>query len=179
VSIDLIYDTETTNLIANTLKAIDKQPHIIEFYGCLVDRDTQETIDELDLLIKPPVSITAEITKITGIKPEMVADAPTFYAVAGQIRDMFARADRLVAHNLSYDMQMIDFEFRRLGVVIPMPKDRICTVEQTEHLNGFRLNLNDLHEYLFGEPFKGAHRAKVDVMALRRCYFELIKRGEI
>jgi hypothetical protein len=53
---------------------------------------------------------------------------------------------------------------------------RICTVEQTQHIKGFRLNLSGLHEFLFGEKFSGAHRAKVDVAALVRCSSEMFKR---
>ena len=42
-----------------------------------------------------------------------------------------------------------------------------------------RLNLNKLHELLFGKEFTGAHRAKTDVHALVRCYHELMNRGVI
>lgn len=177
--IDLIFDTETTGLTENSLRSLDKQPHIIEFYGCLLDRDTFTVVGELDLLIKPPIKITPEITKITGITNDMVRDAPRFADVAGSISDLLSKADRKVAHNEAFDHQMLLFEFARLDICVPFPKERICTVEQTEHINGYRMKLTDLHEYLFGTPFKGAHRAKVDVEALTRCYVELIKRGEI
>ena len=180
--IDLIFDTETTGLIDNTLKPIDKQPHIIEFYGCLIERDSGDMVAELDLLIKPPIVISKEITKITGITNEMVCDSPVFRSVASQIETFVNRADRWVAHNLSYDLQMLKFEIQRCDkTILRVFKnvDLLCTVEQTEHIKGHRLKLTDLHEYLFGEPFKGAHRAKVDVEALTRCYRELIKRGEI
>lgn len=176
--LDLIFDTETTGLIDNTLKPLDKQPHVIEFYGMLVDRDTFEIKSELDLLIKPPIPITAEITKITTITNEMVVDSPTMSEVYIQISDIMNHADRWVAHNLAYDLQIMKFEAQRLGKTLTAPQ-LLCTVEQTEFIKGYRLSLNELHEYLFGEPFKGAHRAKVDVQALYRCYVELIKRGDI
>lgn len=175
---ELIFDTETTGLIDNTLKPLDKQPHVIEFYGMLVDRDTFEIKCDLDLLIKPPVTITPEITKITTITNEMVADAPVMSEVCTQILDIMGRADRWVAHNLAYDLQIMKFEAQRLGKTLTIPS-LLCTVEQTEFLKGHRLSLSDLHEYLFGETFKGAHRAKVDVQALYRCYVELRKRDLI
>lgn len=175
--IDLVFDTETTGLIDNTLKRLDKQPYVIEFYGMLVQDGN--LVSDLDLLIKPPIPISKEITKITGITNEMVKNSPSFQEVAGQIANFFSQADRTVAHNLTYDLQMIEFEFNRLGMIIPMPSKKLCTVEGTEHLKGHRLKLTELHEYLFDVPFKGAHRAKEDVEALNRCYQELTKRGEI
>jgi DNA polymerase-3 subunit alpha len=41
------------------------------------------------------------------------------------------------------------------------------------------MKLADLHEFLFGEGFEDAHRAKSDVMATVRCFIELCKRGDI
>ena len=173
----LIFDTETSGLINNTLKPLEKQSHIIEFYGCLCD-DEGVIVDELDLLIKPPIPVTKEITKITGISQEMVANRGPFAEYAKQIAEFVNRTDLWVAHNLSYDLQILRFEFQRLGMIVPV-KRLLCTVETTEHIKGHRLSLTALHEHLFGEPFKGAHRAKEDVMALKRCYDELRKRGEV
>jgi hypothetical protein len=57
--------------------------------------------------------------------------------------------------------------------------DKICTVEQTVHLKGYRVSLSVLHETLFGMPFTGAHRAKVDVSALLFICKELYRIGEL
>jgi hypothetical protein len=73
---------------------------------------------------------------------------------------------------------MVEIEMQRHGCDIIWP-EKICTVEMTEHMDGFRLSLTALHEKLFGEAFKGSHRASADVHAMKRCYSELIKRGEI
>ena len=59
------------------------------------------------------------------------------------------------------------------------PKRHICTVEASYHYNNKRMKLQDLHEFLFGEGFTDAHRAKSDVMATVRCFIELVKRGDI
>lgn len=171
----LLFDFESTGLIDNTLKPLDKQPHAIEFYGMLIDNETFDIIDELDTLIKPPVTITAEITKITGITNDMVANAADFSVVGHEIEYFVERSNRLVAHNLSYDLQLMKFEYQRLGKTIKFPQ-LFCTVEQTNWIKGYRLSLTELYEYLFDEPFKGAHRAREDVQALFRCYQELIKR---
>lgn len=174
----LFNDYETSGLLKPCPIPIEKQPHSIEYYGCLVDAQSLEIVSEFDTLIKPPIQITAEITKITGITNEMVADAPSFAQVADEIEKQFNSASRMVAHNASYEREITTIEFKRLGREIKMPRV-FCTVEQSFHLLGHRQKLGDLHELLFGEKFSGAHRAREDVDALLRCYKELINRGEI
>ncbi len=174
----LFMDYETTGLLKPCVVPLDKQPHSIEYYGCLVDSETLEIVSELDFLIKPPVTISAEITKITGITNDMVADAPKFGEIAEQIKTQIQQADRLVAHNASYERDMTLIEFQRLGIEIELPRI-FCTVEQSLHVRGYRQKLGDLHEFLFGERFSGSHRAREDVHALLRCYKELVNRGEI
>jgi hypothetical protein len=73
---------------------------------------------------------------------------------------------------------MIDLEAKRLNRVIKWPP-LVCTVEQSIHYKGHRMNLGDLHEHLLGVRFSGAHRAKEDVDALVRCCVEMRKRGDL
>lgn len=176
--IDLLFDTETTGLTRPSIAALDKQPYVIEFYGMLVDRNTWAVVDELDILINVPVKLDKDITRITGLTDDDLKDAPKFNEISAQIRGLVGRADRVVAHNLSFDMEMLDIEFARLGDTMQWP-EAVCTVEETEYLQGYRLSLTALHEFLFGEGFKGAHRARDDVQAMFRCYRKLVEMGEI
>lgn len=173
----LIFDTETTALISNSLLAEKHQPQVIEFYGALFEGEEQ--VGELEFFCDPGKPLLEEITRITGIRPDQVAGQPSFGYYSEAVTQMIESADRVVAHNLSYDMAVINFELRRLGESVQWPADKVCTVESTEHLKGHRLNLSSLHELLFGVPFSGAHRARADVEALARCYHELVRRGEI
>lgn len=175
----LCLDTETTGLIDNASTPLDKQPAIIEWFSCTVDTDSGEISDELELLVKPNKPISAEITRITGIDDEMVKEARSFADVAPSIREKIESAQIACAHNLSFDREMTNLCFRRLDQYLQWPKRQICTVESSIHLRGIRLNLQTLHELLFNERFKEAHRARNDVMALVRCVIELAKRGEI
>lgn len=174
----LFNDYETSGLLKPCPVPPEKQPHSIEYYGCLVDAETLEIVSEFDTLIKPPISISKEITKITGIDNAMVANAPRFAEVADKIEEQFNAASRMVAHNASYEREITTVEFKRLGREIKMPRV-FCTVEQSFHILGHRQKLGDLYQYLFEERFSGAHRAKEDVHALLRCYKELVNRGEI
>lgn len=175
----LFFDTETTGLLENSLMPIHKQPHVIEFFGVVFDENEQE-LGSLDLLLKPPVKLDEVITRITGLKDEDLADKPTFGQMATTIATFLDDTDVLLAHNLSFDMQIMAYEFERAGIAVPWvehPIELICTVEATEHLKGYRLSLSDLHLELFGEVFQGAHRAQADVRAMAKCYFEAMRRN--
>lgn len=175
-----LFDTETTNLIHNTLQPLHKQPHIIELFGLVLD-DQQDwaEVGTINWLIKPPVPIEAKITEITGITNDMVATAPAWAEKAAEFISFMTPIDVVVAHNLSYDMAVVSFEMQRSGLPLRWPERRTCTVEATEHLKGYRLKLVQLHELLFGVGFEAAHRAENDVRAMARCYVELHKRGEL
>lgn len=179
----MVFDTETTGLIKNRTLKLDRQPEVIEFYACSVNLKTGKISKELDFLIKPHKPLADKpapgekktITDITGITNTMLADAPPFKSVAKQIIKMLESAPLLIAHNASFDREVIDIELERLKLKIKWPRV-LCTVEQTIALKGFRLSLSNLHNELFKEPFTGAHRAKQDVAALVRCCKELVKR---
>lgn len=175
----LIFDCETTGLIKNRLVPLDQQPRIIELFMHLVDNQSGETLEELEFFCDPGIQIDSIITRITGIKPEQLRGQPAFRNFAPQVVEMIGKADALVAHNLSFDMAMVENDLKRAGHEAKWNHRLICTVEQTEWIRGHRLNLSALHEELFGEPFAGAHRARVDVDALTRCFLELVKRGEL
>ena len=175
--ITLVFDTETTDLIKNKLLPLERQPHIIEFFGITLDPEGNQ-LDQYHYLFKPPMKLSEDVKRITNITDEMLADAPPFASAAETIKELIEKHDEVVAHNLSYDMGVVDFEMKRCGLTIEWPIPT-CTVEGTEHLKGFRLNLGALHELLFGEKFDGAHRAENDVMALANCFRQLRSMGEI
>ena len=174
-----IFDTETTGLVKNSLVPLEQQPRIIEFFGHTVDSSTGEVISEIEFFCDPGIEIEPVITRITGIKPEDLKGQKPFSHHARQVAGMIGAADAVVAHNLSFDMALVSFEMERGKEALTWPERLICTVEQTEWMKSHRLNLSSLHEELFGEAFSGAHRARVDVAALTRCFLELCKRGDM
>lgn len=173
--IDAVFDTETTGLIKNHRLPLSAQPKVIEFYGELVNRRTGEVIEELEFMANPGFPLEAIITQITGLTDADLKDKPPFSANIQRVIDFFGKADRAVAHNISYDKGMLTFEARRSETEIVWPASMICTVQKTEHFMGHRLNLSKLHNHLFGKPFEGAHRAREDVKALTRSYLELVR----
>jgi DNA polymerase-3 subunit epsilon len=183
--IAVVFDTETTGLVANHSIKPDSLPEIIELYAAKVNLKTGKIMKELDTLIKPSRLLSDKpelgskktITQITGITNAMLSDAKPFVAHADEIVKMLTSAEFVIAHNVSFDKEMIDIELERLKRKIKWPR-AICTVEATAHIKGGRMSLTKLHEYLFGKAFD-AHRAKSDVEALIRCSCELYKREMI
>jgi DNA polymerase-3 subunit epsilon len=98
-----------------------------------------------------------------------------------------AAAKVVVAHNAGFDGSVIAAEYMRLGLKPPfIPSSMICTmIQSTDYcrLSGPYSNkwpkLDELHMFLFGTVFGGAHDAGVDVAACARCFFELVGRGVI
>jgi DNA polymerase-3 subunit epsilon len=169
----LFFDTETTALFSNSLLEIGQQPRIIEFYGMIMD-DTQLVHQTLGFRCNPGISLEKKVTEITGIKDEDLANEPPFGMFRQTVSRLLMEADAIVAHNLSYDMAVLSAEYKRFDADNPpFPWERICTVEATEYIKGYRLNLTGLHQYLFGEAFTSAHSAEADVKAMARCFWEL------
>lgn len=166
--ISLIFDTETTGLPLHPKAKPELQPHIIEWGGMLVDEEGDE-IAALNFLINPGIPLPAIITKITGITPEDLVGAPRFADVSDQIREMFARADQLIAHNLPFDSSLMRFDLARAGLLEgwPWPRLNLCTVQEHAEMWGRRPKLTELYEFYMGAPLAQTHRAIDDVRALR------------
>mgnify|MGYP006281704947 CR=1 FL=1 len=173
----LVLDTETTALIKNKLQPLDRQPRIIEFFALSLDSAGNE-LTTLHQLFNPGIAIDEKTTEITGLTNEALADAPRFKDLADRIVEFIEEHDEVVAHNASYDRNVIDFEMKRLNKKLKWPA-LVCTIEATEYMKGHRMNLGSLHEFLFGEPFAGAHRAENDVRATARCFLKLRELGVV
>lgn len=173
----VIFDNETDGLIGTKKIRQEKWPRVIEFYGALFNE--AEKIGEVDALINPNRKISEEITGITGITNDMLIGQPTFQEKYDEIKALIEKANFAVAHNLTFDKTVIDLEVERLSLSPIKWPALICTVEASEHYLMRRLKLMELHEYLFGEGFPAAHRARNDVEALTKCFFEMKRLGDI
>lgn len=173
-----LFDTETDGLIKNGAVRLEKQPRIIELFGVVLNEQDEE-VEVWQSLFAHPAPLLQEVIDITGITNALLTDAPPFVEKARDLKRIIESCDRVVGHNLTYDLSMVTNEMARINSRVDWPADKICTVEATEHFCGYRLGLNNLHEHLFGERFKDAHRAEPDVRAMVRCYIELKRRGDV
>lgn len=176
VSLAVVFDTETTGLVENRTLPLDRQPEVIEFYGATVDMADGRIVGEFHSLICPSRRpIPVKTTQITGIKDADLDGQPPFKEVSESIFELLEKAPLIIAHNLSFDKDMIEIEGQRLDRKVAWGPGH-CTVEQTVHIKSHRLNMAALYQHLFDEAFVGAHRAKADVAALIRCVVELRRR---
>ena len=76
MNIKLFYDTETTGL--PDFKAPSEsahQPHIVQLAALLVDMDTRETIQSMDVICRPDGwTIPDEVAAVHGITTEHAAE---------------------------------------------------------------------------------------------------------
>lgn len=178
---EVIFDTETTGLLKPTAVDLSEQPYIVEFAAVKVERygDQIQIIDEISMFIKPPIPLSAETNKITGITDAMLVGAKSFPLVWKDIAKFFLGVERVIAHNLGFDISMLANELMRIDSVLkfPWPTDHYCTVENSMHIEQRRLSLKNLHIELLGHDFADAHRAMNDVQALYRCYSKGLEVG--
>lgn len=122
-----------------------------------------EITEKFSTLINPERSIPTEITRITGITNQMVADAPKFYEIAKEIV-LLTKGKTFVAHNVNFDYGFLKNEFASLGYTFTARK--LCTVKLSRRLfPGLRsYGLSNLIKE-FNLPMENRHRALDDAYA--------------
>jgi DNA polymerase-3 subunit epsilon len=175
----IIVDTETTDLIHNSLLPLAQQPRIIEFAAQKLDDNNLQFIDQISFLVNPGVPIPPHVVKTTGIDDGMVKDAKPFSTHYPALVDFFLGERKLVAHNLPHDVGCLALELRRLDMEhrFPWPHHHICTVELSQYFNGKYLKLTELYQQLFDREPSQEHRAMSDVELLVECVRALHQRG--
>jgi DNA polymerase-3 subunit epsilon len=136
--------------------------HRVTEIGAVKVRDG-EIVDRFSTLLNPQRSIPPGITRLTGITPAMVADAPYFSDIADEF-EQFMNGSIFVAHNVEFDYGFISREFGRLGRSFRYP--RLCTCASMRKLYPGRrsYSLAALAE-AYDIPLKSHHRAMCDAEA--------------
>jgi len=114
-------------------------------------------------LLNPQRSIPPGITRLTGITPAMIQDAPYFSDIANEL-EAFMQGAIFVAHNVEFDYGFIAREFGRLGRTFRFP--RLCTCASMRKLYPGRrsYSLAALAE-AYDIPLRDHHRALCDAEA--------------
>ena len=186
-----VWDTETTGF-ARKDDPLDKQPHIVQFGGILVDMDpaTGEytEIQRINELVKPPIPIPFGASQVHGIYDKDVVDE----VPVGEKMDIFLKvlndADYSCGHNIEYDEWVLNSELLRLGRkwdynpnnVVDTMKESVDFCQLPGRGFGYKFpKLNELYKKIHGEWFSGAHDAMVDVEATLKCLAHLVSKGVI
>ncbi|OGD16847.1 MAG: hypothetical protein A2V76_09455 [Candidatus Aminicenantes bacterium RBG_16_63_14] len=186
------FDCETTGLPRIRFfspEVADDWPHLVQIAWARYDvRGNLE--DARCHIVRPEgFRIPAEATSIHGITH---AHARRVGRDLAEVLDEFLEAAErpgttLVAHNVDYDRGVLGAELVRkrkpLGF-LELPG--ICTMKSTTELcqlprpSGFGFKwptLEELHTFVFGYSYEGAHNAAHDLEACARSFFKLLQAG--
>ena len=185
----IVFDTETTGLPITISFGKYHPPSELKYYNSsrivdiayIVYRPDGTVVKKVEFLIKPD-GFTIENSHIHGISHETAATCGVNIEVA--LRSLYSdmlTANKLVAHNLLFDFNIIMSEAYRTGytdLCLLMPTlERICTMQ----LGRYRLSLPrnpklvDLHTTLFNQQWVQPHRAMADTEVCAKCYFRLLE----
>lgn len=178
----LFFDTETTGF-----KSATYSPRIVQLAAILQDIETKRILQEVNVMIKTEgINIPAEVVKVHGITNDL-ADTYGIDDLAADyiFLDMVLNADVLVAHNIKFDVEMVDLNLPHTAAVMSR-KQLYCTMINSKEIVGplptgghmgkkKYPKLSEAYMFFFGKPFDNAHDAMADVRACRDVYFELQK----
>jgi DNA polymerase-3 subunit epsilon len=105
-----VIDVETTGLCAS------RTDRVVEIAVVLMD-EKDGILEELSSLINPGRDVGP--TRIHGITPSMVRNAPGFDDVIGRLCQMLGGAVAVAGHNVRFDLSFIHAEFERAGCPLP------------------------------------------------------------
>ena len=187
----LFFDTETTGLPRNwkaPVHDLSNWPRLVQLAYLLYD-SSGNLVFCADHIIKPAdFTVPVAASSIHGITHERACrEGAPLAAVLTEFFSYVNASEVLVAHNMSFDENIVGAEFLRLSIpnIIPR-KNRICTMLKSTHFckldgpYGYKWpKLSELHYILFNKDLSEAHNAAVDIKATAKCFWELRKRGII
>ncbi|MGB0882639.1 MAG: PolC-type DNA polymerase III [Vicingaceae bacterium] len=140
--------------------------------------DGEKIVSEYSTLINPEVKIDWYVTKLTGIKNEMVADAPLFKDVAQEIFDL-TKGKVFVAHDVDFDYKFLKAELKKAG--LPFNEPKVCTLTLSKK------HLPEAESYSLGKlcdamgipiPKEVRHRAAGDAVATAKLLGLLLSKND-
>ncbi len=181
----LFFDTETTGLPRNwkaPLSDLDNWPRMVQI-AWIVFNENGDKIDSKNYIIKPEnYIIPTESSDIHGITTERaLSEGDDLTYVLAVFSDYINRADKLVAHNMSFDEKIVGAEFLRKNIKNKLfSKERICTMMSSKEFcaipGSYGLKwptLSELHKKLFEKDFENAHDAYSDITATADCFWKM------
>jgi DNA polymerase III epsilon subunit-like protein len=187
----LFFDTETTGTPRNykaPVTDLNNWPRLIQLAWILHDKNG-DTLAKECFIIKPSgFTIPADASKIHGITTDHAQkNGAELIDVLKLFNSQIDSSQYLVAHNISFDKNIVGAEFLRNKMNNPIPnKKLLCTMEGSVNYCAIRgpygykwPKLTELHQKLFNCKFEGAHDALADITATSKCFWEMRKRGLI
>lgn len=162
----LVLDTETTGLDVETARVVSVGA--VRVQGVRIWPQAN-----LDVLVRPDVSIPAVATAVHRIDDVMVATAPPIAAVLPRIAEMIGEG-AVVGHSIGFDLTVLECESARSGVAWRAPPaldTGLLMAALDPAMTGFELD--DLAARL-GVPVEGWHTALGDALVTAEIYVRLL-----
>lgn len=187
----LFFDTETTGKPIRynaPMTDVNNWPRITQI-AWVVYNEQEELVESKTSLIKPDGwqvpkeqffidnNMSTERCEAEGLPLSNILEIFTDHA---------KNCEYLIAHNISFDYNVLGAEMIRYKASVGKQLKQVCTMKSsTNHCQlpgpyGFKWpKLEELHQVLFGCGFDGAHDALSDVITTAKCFFELKRLGVI
>ena len=204
----LVFDTETTGLPQSKFispNTLNLWPYIVQFSYIIYDASINDIIESKDYIIKVPenIIITDESSKIHGITNVIsLKNGVNIYNVFLEFFNDLKNVDKLVGHNIQFDINMIKIELLRIindnlysNEQIRLQKNNlhyitnyeniICTLKDSINFCNIQLvdkfgkpflkypKLIELHEKLFNKTPTNLHNSFNDILVTLRCFMKL------
>lgn len=161
----VVFDCETTG----TDRVVDQVIELCVQHGLAEDAPSQTW------RIRPSTPIHPGAQAVHGITMAELESCPAFGAIADEIEAVFARAEVIIGYNLTFDIDMLQAEYARLG---RPPLD----FANKQIVDAFRLwqqceprSLQHAHLRFVGNGFEAAHSASADVAATGRVLSGMLR----
>ena len=160
----LAFDLETTGVSTSRDRIVQ-----LALIGTMEDG----TAVNVEHLVKPPMLIPIEASRVHGISNEDVRNMPPFADIADEAAALIDGAI-LVGHNVrNFDYAMLKHEFLRLGRLAPEPKAIMDTLELVRRLRLPRPHKLGALCQKHGIRLEAAHTAAADAAATMLLFWRL------
>lgn len=202
----LVFDTETTGLPKTKIinpDALHLWPHIVQFSYLIYDTELNDVVVVGDNIVKvgAGINIPEESTAIHGITNQMSqTDGISLSKIFRSFFRDLKTADRLVGHNISFDVNLVIVELLRMIYDAPPNseagvstnkknlhqianfKNIYCTLQESIDLCAIKAvtklgkeynkfpKLIELHQKLFQTMPNNLHNSLTDILVTLRCY---------
>lgn len=175
----LSYDTETTG-IPNWKVPSDspEQPHLVQLAATLVNVDTREVVDSMDVIIKPDGwEIPEETIAIHGITMEQAEKEGIPEQEALEMLLAMRGDHERVAYNKTFDQRIIRIACKRYLSEEAIDKwavkeDHHCSMRMAKAvIGGKQPKLVEAYKHFKGVDMEGNHNAMADTNASTEVYF--------
>jgi DNA polymerase-3 subunit epsilon len=115
-------------------------------------------------LVNPEMSIPKDSSDIHGITDDMVKDAPSFKAMANEIKQFMEGADIGGYNSNRFDVPMLNEEFLRAGISVDIESRKLLDVQKVFHKMEQR-TLSAAYQFYCHKTLEDAHTAEADATA--------------